>query len=100
MRGASVVRRRSVPNLGETSGSAGPVQPGQTDGGGSGLLAGGTAGDGPAIPGAARRDTDPVRATGPQIALGQASAAQGILKRRLDLHVDRTRGRMFGERAG
>jgi signal transduction histidine kinase len=72
------VRRRSVPNLGETSGSAGPVKPGQTDGGGSGLLAGGAAGDGSAVPGAARRDIDPKRATGPQIALGQASAAQGI----------------------
>jgi signal transduction histidine kinase len=78
------VRRRSVPNLGETSGSAGPVKPGQPDEGGSGLLAGGAGGAGgavgesPAAPGAARRDQDPARATGPQIALGQATAAQGI----------------------
>jgi signal transduction histidine kinase len=81
------VRRRSVPNLGETSGPAGPGNPGQADGGGSGLLAGGgaagtagPAGDG-AVPGAARRDTDPKRvsgSTGPQVALGQATAAQGI----------------------
>jgi signal transduction histidine kinase len=50
MRGASVVRRRSVTNPGDTAGS---VNGGQADGGGSGLLAAGNA-DGPA---AATRDT-------------------------------------------
>jgi signal transduction histidine kinase len=40
MRGASVVRRRSATNLGD---SAGSVNGGQADGGGSGLLAGGSA---------------------------------------------------------
>jgi signal transduction histidine kinase len=56
MRGASVVRRRSVTNLGDTTGS---VNGGQADGGGSGLLAGGNAkGDGsPAVTGTARQDT-------------------------------------------
>jgi signal transduction histidine kinase len=66
MRGASVVRRRSVANPGDTAGS---VNGGQTDGGGSGLLTGGN-GDGPAT---ARRDSaqpDPSGATG-----GQASRA-------------------------
>jgi signal transduction histidine kinase len=69
-----------VPNLGETSGSAGPAKPGQADGGGSGLLAGSGAGSegGQAVPGAARRDSERVASTGPQIALGQATAAQGI----------------------
>src|SRR5581483_3136305 len=91
MRGASVVRRRSVPNIGETSGPAGSVNGGQADSSGSGLLAGGgpagsgvggaggAAGEVPgAVPGAGRRDTDPKRATGPQVALGQAAAAQGV----------------------
>jgi signal transduction histidine kinase len=83
MRGASVVRRRSVPNLGDTSGSAGPTEPGQAEGGGSGLLADGMGSgvsDGQTVP-AARREADPKRvspSTGPQIALGQATAAQGI----------------------
>jgi signal transduction histidine kinase len=66
------VRRRSVTNLGETTGDTESVNGGQADGGGSGLLARG--GDS-AVPGtAARRGTS---ATGPQVALGQAAAAQG-----------------------
>src|SRR5215470_11132641 len=47
MRGANVVRRRSVTNPGDTSGVTGAVSGAQADGGGSGLLAGGT-GDGAA----------------------------------------------------
>ena len=43
MRGANVVRRRSVTNPGETAGATGAVNGGQADGGGSGLLAGGSA---------------------------------------------------------
>src|SRR5580658_3095112 len=65
MRGASVVRRRSVANPGDTAGS---VNGGQADGGGSGLLAGGNA-DGSTAP---RWDTpqrDPKAA--------QGAAAQG-----------------------
>jgi signal transduction histidine kinase len=50
MRGASVVRRRSVTNTGDNAGS---VNGGQTDGGGSGLLAG----DGADGPSGTRRDT-------------------------------------------
>jgi signal transduction histidine kinase len=47
MRGANVVRRRSATNPGETAGVTGAVNGGQVDGGGSGLLAGGSAaGDG------------------------------------------------------
>src|SRR3984957_3324548 len=72
MRGASVVRRRSVTNPGDTAGS---VNGGQEDGGGSGLLAGGSA-DGP---GGSRRDSgqqDPLAATSGQA--GQVShAARG-----------------------
>src|SRR6516165_6306458 len=63
MRGASVVRRRSVANPGDTGGS---VNGGQADGGGSGRLEGGN-GDGPAT---ARRDTaqaDPPGAAGGQV---------------------------------
>src|SRR5260370_2876166 len=76
MRGANVVRRRSVTNLGETAGETGSVNGGQADGGGSGLLAGGSAaGDGSGA--AARRDTDPKRPAGPQAAVG-ATAAQGV----------------------
>src|SRR6516162_2436592 len=41
MRGASVVRRRSGTNPAETAGTAGAVNGGHVDGGGSGLLAGG-----------------------------------------------------------
>jgi signal transduction histidine kinase len=70
MRGASVVRRRSVTNPADTAGS---VNGGQSDAGGTGLLAAGNA-DGPA---AARRDgaeTDPKAATG--TAAQPASAAQ------------------------
>ncbi len=68
MRGASVVRRRSVANPGDTAGS---VNGGQADGGGSGLLAGSNA-DGSA---SARWDTaqrDPKAAQG---AAGQAAPA-------------------------
>jgi signal transduction histidine kinase len=75
MRGASVVRRRSVTNPGDTAGS---VNGGQADGGGSGLLAGGST-DGPA---AARRDSvqsDPSAAAGghgsPAATGGQGSPA-------------------------
>ena len=67
MRGANVVRRRSVTNPGETTGATGAVNGGQADGGGSGLLAGGSAaGDG-------RQDA---AGTGPQAAAGQAPAGQ------------------------
>src|SRR5216684_2351686 len=73
MRGANVVRRRSVTNLGETAGSTGSVNGGQADGGGSGLLAGGSAaGEGPGVSG--RRDAG---STGPQGAVGQAAATSG-----------------------
>ncbi len=71
MRGASVVRRRSVTNPGDTAGS---VNGGQADGGGSGLLAGGDA-DGPA---AASRDTaqqDPKAAKAAKGAAAQAAPA-------------------------
>src|SRR6266566_4162169 len=74
MRGANVVRRRSVTNLGETAGASGTVNGGQADGGGSGLLAGGSAsGEGPGVSG--RRDAG---STGPQAAPGQAAAASGV----------------------
>jgi len=69
MRGASVVRRRSVANPGDTAGS---VNGGQADGGGSGLLAGGNT-DGSTTP---RWDTpqrDPKAAQG---AAAQGAAAQ------------------------
>ncbi len=56
MRGASVVRRRSVTNPVDTAGSVNGEQ--QSDGGGSGLLAGGDAG-GPAAPRRDGADTDP-----------------------------------------
>ena len=65
MRGANVVRRRSVTNPGETAGGSGAVNGAQGDGGGSGLLAGGSAaGDG-------RLDAS---GTGPQAAVGSATA--------------------------
>src|SRR5271165_5621485 len=68
MRGANVVRRRSVTNLGETTGGTGAVNGGQADGGGSGLLAAGSAaGDG-------RVDAP---GTAPQAAVGQAAATAG-----------------------
>jgi signal transduction histidine kinase len=63
MRGASVVRRRSVTNPDDTAGS---VNGGQVDGGGSGLLAGDNA-DGPAV---ARHD-------GAQAAQADPKAPQG-----------------------
>jgi signal transduction histidine kinase len=70
MRGASVVRRRSVTNPGDTAGS---VNGGQADGGGSGLLAGGN-------PDGARRDgaqPDPsVTAGGHARPAAQAAPAQ------------------------
>ena len=55
MRGASVVRRRSATNPGDTAGS---VNGGQADGGGSELLAGGDAADSSAVapPDSARED--------------------------------------------
>jgi signal transduction histidine kinase len=75
MRGASVVRRRSVTNPGDTAGS---VNGGQADGGGPGLLAGGNADGSPGT----RRDTaqqDPPAAaggqSGPAAAGGQAGRA-------------------------
>ena len=73
MRGASVVRRRSVANPGDTGGS---VNGGQADGGGSGLLEGGN-GDGPAT---ARRDTalaDPPAGAGGQASPGAAGGQVG-----------------------
>src|SRR5712691_5771638 len=70
MRGANVVRRRSVANPGEATGATGAVNGGQADVGGSGLLAGGgAAGDGPGASG--RRDAG---VTGPQAAIAQAAA--------------------------
>src|SRR6266699_2306643 len=70
MRGANVVRRRSVANPGEATGATGAVNGGQADGGGPGLLAGGgAAGDGPGASG--RRDAG---VTGPQAAIAQATA--------------------------
>src|SRR5207253_10063962 len=57
MRGASVVRRRSGTNPGETAGATGAVNGGQADGGSSGLLAGGAAaGDGSGMPAPAGQD--------------------------------------------
>jgi signal transduction histidine kinase len=73
MRGASVVRRRSATNPAETAGS---VNGGQVDGGGSGLLAGDNA-DGPA---AARRDgaqADPKPAQGTSTAVQAAPSTAG-----------------------
>src|SRR5690348_12257368 len=68
MRGANVVRRRSVTNPGESGGGPGGVNGGQADGGGPGLLAGGSAvSGGPPT----RRD---VAATGPQPAVAQNPA--------------------------
>src|SRR5271165_5621050 len=68
MRGANVVRRRSVTNPGETADATGAVNGGQADGGDSGLLAGGSAtGDG-------RRDA---ASTGAQAAAGQATSTAG-----------------------
>jgi signal transduction histidine kinase len=77
MRGANAVRRRSVANPGQPSGGTGGVNGGQADAGGPGLLAGRAAGGdaAPAPAPGARRDTG---STGPQVALGQAAAAQGI----------------------
>ena len=46
MRGANVVRRRSVTNPGEANGVTGAVSGAQADGAGSGLLSGGNTGDG------------------------------------------------------
>jgi signal transduction histidine kinase len=71
MRGARLVRRRSVTNPGDTAGS---VNGGQADGGGSGLLAG-SSGDGPVT---ARRDgaqSDPPVAAGGQDGRAAASGA-------------------------
>src|SRR5689334_10750019 len=67
MRGAKVVRRRSVTNPGESGGGPGDVNGGQADGGGPGLLAGGSAVSGAPT----RRD---VAATGPQPAVAQNPA--------------------------
>src|SRR5438067_4452397 len=68
MRGANVVRRRSVTNPGESGGGPGGVSGGQADGGAPGLLAGGSAVGGGAP---TRRD---VAATGPQPAVAQNPA--------------------------
>ena len=69
MRGANVVRRRSVTNPGETTDATGAVNGGQADGGGSGLLAGGgAAGDG-------RRDA---AGASPQAASGQSLSGQSL----------------------
>src|SRR5271170_1304274 len=68
MRGASVVRRRSVTNPGDTAGS---VNGGQADGGGSGLLAEGNA-DGSAAAGRDTAQQDPTAANG---AAAQAAPA-------------------------
>src|SRR5690242_7507961 len=68
MRGANVVRRRSVTDPGESGGGPGAVNGGQADGGGPGLLAGGSAMGG-GTP--TRRD---VAATGPQPAAAQTPA--------------------------
>src|SRR5579864_3011983 len=79
MRGAKVVRRRSVTNPGESGGGPGDVNGGQADGGGPGLLAGGSALSG-STP--TRRD---VAATGPQPAVpptpagGQPATPPGAL---------------------
>ena len=70
MRGASVVRRRSVTNPADTAGS---VNGGQSDGGGSGLLAGGNAG-GPAAPRREGADPDP-KASGPAAQPADAAPA-------------------------
>jgi signal transduction histidine kinase len=72
MRGASVVRRRSVTNPGDTAGS---VNGGQADGGGPGLLAGSNA-DGSA---GTRRDTaqDPPAAAGGQAGPAAAGGQTG-----------------------
>ena len=61
MRGANVVRRRSVTNPGDANGVTGAVSGAQADGAGSGLLSGGNTGDG----GPGPRDAGP----------GDASAA-------------------------
>jgi len=96
MRGANVVRRRSVTNPGQST--TGGVNGGQADGGGPGLLAGGsTPADDPGVSAAAGTDTElrstpssprrhcnlpgcpgPVCLTCPQAALGQVAAAQGV----------------------
>src|SRR5689334_6587232 len=67
MRGAKVVRRRSVTNPGESGGGPGGVNGEQADGEGPGLLAGGSAVGGAST----RRD---VAATGPQPAVAQNPA--------------------------
>src|SRR5689334_3608872 len=67
MRGAKVVRRRSVTNPGESGGGPGGVNGEQADGEGPGLLTGGSATGGAP----ARRD---VAATGPQPAMAQNPA--------------------------
>src|SRR6266566_3535596 len=80
MRGANVVRRRSVANPGEATGATGAVNGGQADGGGPGLLAGGgAAGDGPGASG--RRDaglTGPQAAVAPAAAGGPPGGQQGV----------------------
>src|ERR1700722_12117965 len=97
MRGANVVRRRSVTNPGETADTTGAVNGGQADGGGSELLAGGSAaGDGsngrdlgpagpqaPVIQAAGPSGMPPGRqasglASGPASGLGSAAAAQSL----------------------
>jgi signal transduction histidine kinase len=71
MRGASVVRRRSVTNPGDTAGS---VNGGQEDGGGSGLLAGSSA-DGPAGTRREAAQQDPPAAKGTATQAAPAASA-------------------------
>ncbi len=75
MRGANVVRRRSATNLGESNGDTGSVNEGQANGGGSGLLADGSAGDSGEAGANGKWD---MASTAPQIAVGQTAAAQGV----------------------
>jgi signal transduction histidine kinase len=76
MRGASVVRRRSVTNPGDTAGS---VNGGQADGGGSGLLTGGNAdGSAAARPDGVAKDSKGAATqsvTGPAAQAGDAHLA-------------------------
>ncbi|HEX2818959.1 MAG TPA: hypothetical protein VHO07_02145, partial [Streptosporangiaceae bacterium] len=69
------MRRRSATNLGESNGDTGSVNGEQANGGGSGLLADGSAGDSGA---AEANGTWDVAATAPQVAVGQTAAAQGV----------------------
>jgi signal transduction histidine kinase len=74
MRGANVVRRRSVANPGDTNGVTGAVSGAQPDGGGSELLAGGSAGDG--APGRRDAGRGDASVTGSQAAVSQPAVSQ------------------------